>query len=67
MEIGHTDFDYERAYAVNVAARQYPTFAAYATECRLSEKFTPEQVAQIRATYEHWHAVIFNREALLAT
>jgi uncharacterized membrane protein len=63
MDLVDNDFDYERAFAVNVAARRYPTFAAYASEQRLFERFTPQQAAQIRNTYEHWHAVVSHREA----
>lgn len=59
------DFNYERAFAVNVAAARYPIFAAYASERRLFERFTPGQVAQIRSTWEHWHGVITHSEPAL--
>ena len=66
MDIVENDFNYEKAFAVNVAAGRYPSFAAYATEHCLSQRFTREQVAQLRETYEHWHAVIRNLEPVLA-
>ncbi len=67
MDASTTALEREKAFAVNVAAGRYPIFAAYASEHRLFERFTRDQVAQLRVAYEHWHAVIATPAAMIPT